>query len=111
MLTTANAPVAQKQTATVKVPKKVKRNGKTVLLKKAVVTNAGQQATAKVTWSTKKKTGGSNLRLAAAKTTTSGKVILRTTGKAKSLYVKLSLKAPAVEGYRAYKYTKKWTVK
>ena len=104
-------PVIQQQTATVKVPKKVKRNGKTVLLKKAVVTNAGQEATAKVTWSTKKKAGGSNLRLAAAKTTKSGKVILRTTGKAKRLYVKLSLKAPAVEGYRAYKYAKKWTVK
>ena len=104
-------PVVQKQTATVKVPKKVKRNGKTVLLKKAVVTNAGQEARAKVTWSTKKKAGGSNLRLAAAKTTKSGKVILRTTGKAKRLYEKLSLKAPAVEGYRAYTYTKKWTVK
>ncbi len=37
-------PVVQKQTATVKVPKKVKRKGKTVLLKKAVVTNAGQKA-------------------------------------------------------------------
>ena len=104
-------PVIQKQTARVKVPKKVKRNGKTVLLKKAAVTNAGQEATAKVTWSTKKKAGGSNLRLAAAKTTKAGKVILRTTGKAKRLYVRLSLKAPAVEGYRAYKYTKKWTVK
>ena len=104
-------PVIQKQTATVKVPKKVKAKGKTVLLKKAVVTNAGQEATAKVAWSTKKKAGGSNLRLAAAKTTKSGKVILRTTGKAKRLYVRLSLKAPAVEGYRAYKYTKKWTVK
>ena len=107
----AAPPVVQKQTATVKVPKKVERTGKTVLLKKAVVTNASQKATAKVTWSTKKKAGGSNLRLAAAKTTKSGKVILRTTGKAKRLYVKLSLKAPAVEGYRAYKYTKKWTVK
>ena len=104
-------PVIQKQTAQVKVPKKVKRTGKTVLLKKAVVTNAGQKATAKVTWSTKKKAGGSNLKLAASKTTKAGKVILRTTGTAKRLYVRLSLKAPAVEGYRAYKYTKKWMVK
>ena len=61
-------PVIQKQTATVKVPKKVKAKGKTVLLKKAVVTNAGQEA-AEVTWSTNKKANGSNLRLAAAKTT------------------------------------------
>ncbi len=38
-------PVVQKQTATVKVPKKVKPKGKTVLLKKAVTTNAGQKAT------------------------------------------------------------------
>ena len=107
----AAPPVIQKQTATVKVPKKVKRNGKTVLLKKAVVTNADQKANAKVTWSRNRKANGSNLRLAASKTTKSGKVILLTTGKAKRLYVKLSLKAPAVEGYRAYTYTKKWTVK
>ena len=104
-------PVVQKQTATVKVPKKVKRTGKTVLLKKAVVTNAGQTSTAKVTWSTKKKAGGRNLKLAAAKTSKTGKVTLRTTGKAKKLYVKLSLKAPATTGYEAYKYTKKWTVR
>ena len=86
-------------------------SGKTVLLKKAVVTNAGQEATAEVTWSTNKKANGSNLRLAAAKTTKAGKVILRTTGKAKRLYVKLVLSAPAVPGYQAYEFTKKWTVK
>ena len=104
-------PVIQEQTATVKVAKKVKRNGKTVLLRKAVVTNSDQKATPTVTWSTKKKAKGRNLKLAAVKTSKTGKVTLRTTGKAKKLYVKLSLKAPAVEGYRAYKYTKKWTVK
>ena len=82
-----------------------------MLLKNAVVTNAGQKAAAKVTWSTKKSARGSNLKLAAVKLSKAGKVTLRTTGKAKGLYVKLSLKAPAVEGYRAYKYTKKWTVK
>ena len=109
---TMHLPTAPKpQTASPKPPKRIKPKGKTVLLKKAVVTNAGQEATAEVTWSTNKKANGSNLRLAAAKTTKSGKVILRTTGKAKRLYVKLSLKAHAVEGYRAYKYTKKWTVK
>jgi hypothetical protein len=104
-------PVVQKQTATVKVPKTIKAKGKTVLLKKAVVTNAGQTATANVTWSTKKKAGGSNLKFAAAKTTKSGKVILRTTGKAKRLYVRLSLRAPATTGYEAYSYSKTWTVK
>ena len=56
------APVVQKQTAAVRVPKKVKRNGTTVLLGKAVVTNAGQRASAKVTWSTKKSAKGSKVR-------------------------------------------------
>ena len=101
----------QKQTAKIKVPKRIKAQGKTVLLKKAVVTNAGNKATAKVTWSTIGKAKGTNLKFAAVKYTTSGKVILRTTGKAKRLYVKLSLKAPAVEGYEPYSYTKKWAVK
>ena len=105
------APVTQKQTATVKVPKKVKRTGKTVLLKKAVVTNANQTATTKVTWSTRKKANGRNLKLASVKTTKAGKVTLKTTGKAKKLYVKLSLKAPAVTGYEAYSYSKTWKVK
>ena len=104
-------PVIQKQTATVKVPKKVKRTGKTVLLKKAVVTNANQTATTKVTWSTRKKANGRNLKLASVKTTKAGKVTLKTTGKAKKLYVKLSLKAPAVTGYEAYSYSKTWKVK
>ena len=104
-------PVIQEQTATVKVAKKVKRNGKTVLLRKAVVTNSDQKATPTVTWSTKKKAKGRNLKLAAVKTSKTGKVTLRTTGKATKLYVKLSLKAPATTGYEAYSYTKKWTVR
>ena len=91
--------------------KKVKRTGKTVLLKRAVVTNAGRKATAKVTWSTKKRARGTKSKYATVKTTTAGKVSLRTTGKAKKLYVKLLLKAPATTGYRAYSYAKKWTVK
>ena len=33
------------------------------------------------------------------------------TVKAKKLYVKLVLSAPAVPGYQAYTYTKKWVVK
>ena len=90
----------QKQTATVKVPKKVKRKGKTVLLKKAVVTNAGQKATAKVTWSTKKKAREPRLKYASVKTTKTGKVTLRTTGKAKKLYVKLSPEGPGHDRLR-----------
>ena len=105
------APVAQKQAATVKVAKKIKRKGKTVLLKKAVVTNAGQKADAKVTWSTKKSAKGSKARFASVKVSTAGKVTLKTTGKAKKLYVRLSLKSPAVAGFEAYSYSKKWTVK
>ena len=106
-------PVVQqlKQTAKIKVPKRIKAQGKTVLLKKAVVTNAAQRATPTVTWATKKKAKGTNLKFAAVKYTTSGKVILRTTGKAKKLYVRLLLKAPATTGYEAYSYTKKWAVK
>ena len=110
-LPAAVPPVVQKQTATVKVPKKLKRKGKTVLLKKAVVTNAGQKAGAKVTWSTKKAAKGTKAKYATVKTTKAGKVTLKTKGKAKKLYVKLSLKAPATTGFEAYSYTKKWTVK
>ncbi len=101
------APVAQ--TATVKVPKTIKAKGKTVLLKQAVVTNAGQTATAKLSWSTKTK--GPKKKFASVKTSKAGKVTITTTGKAKRLKVKLSLKAPAVPGYQPYSYSKKWTVK
>ena len=45
-----------------KVPNKIKAKGKTVLLKKTVTTNAGQKATAKVTWSTKKNAKGGKAR-------------------------------------------------
>ena len=98
------APVLQKQTASVKVPKKIKYRGKTVLLKKAVRTNAGQKAKSKVTVKPKKRT------YAKVKTTTSGKVTIRVRGK-KKLKVTLKLKAPATSHYTAYSYTKKWTVK
>ena len=43
------APALQEQTASVKVPKKIKSKGKTVLLNKAVRTNAAQKAKSKVT--------------------------------------------------------------
>ncbi len=101
------APMAQ--TATVKLPKKIKPKGKTVLLKKPVVTNAGQKATAKLSWSTKKSAKGTKAKYANQEV--SYKTSITTTGKAKRLYVKLRLKAPATEGYTAYSFTKKWTVK
>ena len=49
----AVAPGLLTQTATVHVPKTIKYKGKTVLLKKAVKTNAGRKANAKVTVSPK----------------------------------------------------------
>ncbi len=98
------APALQKQTASVKVPKKIKYKGKTVLLKKAVRTNAAQKAKSKVTVKPKKK------KYSRVKTTKSGKVTIKTRGK-KKLKVTLKLRAPATSQYTAYTYTKKWTVK
>ncbi len=97
-------PALQKQTASVKVPKKIKYKGKTVLLKKAVRTNAGQKAKSKVTVKPKAK------KYAKVKTTKSGKVTIKTRGK-KKLKVTLKLRAPATSQHTAYSYTKKWTVK
>ena len=54
-----------------------------MLLKKAVVTNAGQTATAKVTWSTKKSAMGNKARFASVTTSKAGKVTITTTRKAK----------------------------
>ena len=102
-------PIPVEQTATVKLPKKIKPKGKTVLLKKPVVTNAGQKATAKLTWSTKKSAKGKKAKYANQEV--AYKTSITTTGKAKKLYVKLTLKAPAIDGYKAYSFTKKWTVK
>ncbi len=97
-------PAKQTQTAKVKTPKKIKYKGKTVLLKKAVKTNAGQKAKSKVTVKPKKK------KYAKVTTTKKGKVRIKTFGR-KKLKVKLKLNAPATDQYTAYTYTKKWTVK
>lgn len=94
------------QTATVKLPKRIKAKGKTVLLKKAVRTNAGQKAKATVTWS-----GDSARRYASVKTTKAGKVTIRTTGKARKLRVTLTLRAKATGAYTAYVKTTTWLVK
>jgi hypothetical protein len=102
--TAAVTPTSQAQTAKVKTPKKIKPKGKTVLLKKAVKTNAGQKAKATVKVSPKSK------KYSKVKITKSGKVTIQTKGK-KKLKVTLKLKAPATDRYTAYKYTKKWKVK
>lgn len=91
--------------ATVKLPKKIKPKGKTVLLNRPVITNAGQQATAKLSWSTKKSTKGSKGKHANQEIGyKTGKVAITTKGKAKRLYLKLTLKAPEVDGYQAYSF-------
>ncbi len=97
-------PAKQTQTAKVKTPKKIKYNGTTVLLKKAVKTNAAQKAKSKVTVKPKKK------KYAKVTTTKKGKVRIKTFGR-KKLKVTLKLKAPATDQYTAYSYAKKWTVK
>ena len=85
---TMHLPTAPKpQTASPKPPKRIKPKGKTVLLKKTVVTNAGQTATAKVTWSTKKSAMGNKARFASVTTSKAGKVTITTTRKAKKFYV------------------------
>ena len=109
-LTVDPGPVAPpaRQKARVKLPKRVAGKGKTVILRKAVVTNAGQRADVDLTWGTKRSAKGTKKRYAKVRTTKSGKVILRTRGKAKRLYVRLRLSAPATPDYEAYARTKKW---
>lgn len=96
-------PTLVPQTATVQVPKKIAYTGRTVLLKKAVRTNAEQKASSKVTVSPK------GAKYSTVKTTPKGKVTITTLGK-KKLKVTLKLTAPAVGQYGPYSATKKWTV-
>jgi hypothetical protein len=93
------------QMAKVKLPRHIKAEGKTVLLKRAVRTNAGQKARARVTWSK-----GSAPRFASVKTTKAGRVTITTTGKAKRLRVTLTLRAKARGPYQAYATTRTWLV-
>ena len=97
-------PAPLKQTATVKVPKKIKYKGKTVLLKKAVKTSAGQKAKSKVTVKPKGK------KYSKVRTTKKGKVTILTRGK-KTLKVTLKLTAPATSQYASYSHIKRWKVK
>lgn len=111
----ADAGPAQVQAQAAKIkptpPKRIKPKGVTRVLKYPVITEPGQEADAKLSWSTKKNAKGKNARYAKATVTEQGGLSIKTTGKAKRLYVKLTVSAPAMEGYKAYKFTKKWTVK
>lgn len=102
---------ATKQTAVVKYPRKLARKGKTVILKRAVVTNAGNRAAAKVTWSRKRGAKGKSKRYASVKVTRAGRITIKTTGKARRLYVRLRLSAPATAGYEAFRVNKVWRVR
>jgi hypothetical protein len=104
------APEVQPQTASVILPKRIRAKGRTTLLKKPVVTSAGQKATAKVTWSPKKAAKGSSARYAKV-IRKGGTLSIRTTGAAKVLYVRISLTAPAQPTFYAYTFAKKWRVK
>ena len=98
--------VVQAQRATVKLPQRIKPKGKTVLLKGPVVTNAGQRANVEVTWRR-----GNSPKFASLKTTKSGKVTIRTTGKAKRMQVTVRLTAGSTPEYRAYSKTTTWLVR
>lgn len=98
------------QTATVRLPDRIKGRGRTVLMRVPVRTNAGQQAMAKVTWGTSRAAAGTKRAYAKVRVE-DGKLVIRTTGKANRLYVRLKLRAPATEGYRGYTATHRWVVR
>ncbi len=99
-----------KQTASVKLPARIKRKGRTVLLKRPVVTNAKQRAKVSVKWGTKLSAKGSKRKFARVKTKR-GKVTIRTTGRATRLFVRVTLRARATSGYEPYKATRLWVVR
>ena len=109
---TVDAPTAapRAQTAAVKLPSRIKSKGRTVLLTGPVATNAGQTAKVSVRWGTKRTAKGSSRRYARL-TTRSGKVIIRTTGTAKKLFVRVTLRAPSIDGYSAFRTTRLWAVR
>lgn len=108
--TDAPGVAARAQTASVKVPSRIKRKGRTVLLSGPVTTNAGQSAKASVRWGTKRDARGSSRRFARIRSK-SGKVVIRTTGTARKLFVRLTLRAPATDGYSAFRSTRLWVVR
>jgi hypothetical protein len=98
------------QTASVRLPARIKRKGRTVLLTGPVVTNANQAAAAALTWGTKRSAKGTPGKYARV-TSKGGKVTIRTTGRAKKLFVRLTLRAPATPGFRAFSSTRVWVVR
>jgi hypothetical protein len=108
-VTPAVVPVV-KQTASVKLPDRIKRKGRTVLLKRPVVTNAKQRAKVSVRWGTKLSAKGSKRKFARV-TTKRGKVVIRTTGRATRLYVRVTLRARAKSGFESYRATRLWVVR
>ena len=108
---TSTGASAGAQTATFDAPKRIARKGSTVILRRTVMTNAGQRATATLSWSTKKSANGSSPRFASSRMTRSGKLTLKTTGSAKRLYVRLTVTAPATPGFQELLVSRKWVVR
>lgn len=92
------------QTASVKVPKRIKYRGTTVLLKKAVRTNAEQKAVPRVIVTPKGRT------YAKVTISSNGKVRVTTKGK-RTMRIRLTLNAPEKGDYKPYTFTRRWLVK
>jgi hypothetical protein len=92
------------QTAQVSVPKRIKPKGKTTLLKRTVVTSAGQTAKAVV------KVRPKGTKYAKVTRSSKGKVVIATKG-VRNLRVQLTVSAPATAQANAYLFSKRWTVK
>ncbi len=108
---TASGGATGAQTAVLRTPAAIRSKGKTVLLPRAVRTNAGQVATASVSWSPRKAANGSQRRYATLTAGKGGKLLLTTTGKAKRLYVRLTVSAPPTGTYGEYLVTRRWVVR
>lgn len=98
------------QTLTVDLPQRIKRKGRTVLLAGPLTTNAGQAVSPRVTWGTSRSANGSK-RSQARVTYDGGRVVLRTFGTVRRLYVRLTMTAPPVPGFGALDRTRVWTVR
>ena len=110
LTTVPGVPSVLPQSADLKLPSRIKRKGRTVLVRGPLVTNAGQAVSARVTWGKRKSAKGSKKSFARL-SGKGGRVVLRTTGKAKRLHVRLTLQAPATPGYEAYRVTRAWKVR
>lgn len=102
---------AQPQTASVKVPGKIKTTGITALLKKALVTNARTDGRGEDHLVDEDAREGEQGQVRIGEDQQGRQGHITTTGAAKKSYVKLSLKAPTAAGYQAYSDTKERTVK